>query len=316
MRPDESPTARAGGKTVAKSGGDPMRDMFNGQLAQNKFREILGDEGPAFAANTLQAVQRNSQLSKALPSSVIIGAVIGASLKLSLDPSLGEAALVPYTEKNGTIVAQFQIMTKGLVQLGWRSGLYKDMNVVPIYEDEFESEDIKTGRVIVNPKKDGWRSKAKLGETVAEKHIIGYLAFFELMNGAYKEEFWYVTEIDAHGKKFSKSYNFVGGPWQAHKEAMRAKTVLKALLNKWGPKSITMQKAVQMDGGRASDTNLTNVEPDDASFFIQDDTGGAPVTEAPEPSAEEKALKMGVPDDNKTEPSTAVPEQKDGLGIF
>ena len=314
MRPDESPTARAGGKEVARKA-DPMRDLFNGPVVMNKIKEMLGEEeGKAFVTNTLAAVQRNSALSKAYPPSVVTGAFIAASLKLSLEPSLGQSALVPYVEK-GQQVAQFQIMTKGYVQLSQRTGLFRGMNVTEIYDDEIRGEDILSGEVKIEPVDGGWRSKAKAGNEKAADHVAGYAAYFELLNGFRKVEYWSIAEIDAHGKKFSKSYNFAGGPWQAHRPAMRAKTVLKALLTRWAPMTTHMAQAVQRDGGYGKDMSLDTVESDDQSFFV-DDTGGAPVTEAPEPSAEEKALKMGVPDDDKVEPSTAVPEQKDGLGIF
>ena len=314
MRPDESPTARAGGKTVAKSG-NPLRDLIGSDIVQKKFREILADEGPAFLANALQAVERNAALSKADPRSILTGCMIAASLKLSIDPNLGQSALVPYADK-GVQIAQFQIMTKGYVQLAQRTAQYRGMNVTEVYDDEIQGEDILSGEVKIVPVDGGWRSKAKAGDQKSESHIAGYAAYFELLNGFRKVEYWSVAEIDAHGKKFSKSYNFSGGPWTVHRPAMRAKTVLKALITRWGPMTTNMAQATRLDGGKGTEMNLTTVESDEADFFVQEDTGGAPVTEAPEPSAEEKALKMGVPDDNKTEPSTAVSEQKDGLGIF
>ena len=118
-----------------------------------------------------------------------------------------------------------------------------------------------------------------------------------------------MSEIDAHGKKFSKSFNFSGGPWTVHRPAMRAKTVLKALITRWGPMTTNMAQATRLDGGKGTEMNLTTVESDDASFFVQDDTVGATVTEEPK-------VDPAPVDDGHTEPSTAVPEQKDGLGIF
>lgn len=311
MNPGENPTTRAGGKEIQRKV-DPMRDLFNSNTVMNKIKEMLGEEeGKAFVTNTLAAIQRNQALSKAYPPSVVTGAFIAASLKLSLEPSLGQSALVPYAEK-GQQVAQFQIMTKGYVQLAQRTGLYRGMNVTEIYDDELKGEDILSGEVKIEPVDGGWRSKAKAGDEKAALHVAGYAAYFELLNGFRKVEYWSVAEIDAHGKKFSKSYNFAGGPWQAHRPAMRAKTVLKALITRWGPMTTHMAQAVRMDGGKGLDMNLTTVEPDDTEFFVQDDT---------QMTDEDKALKAGVPDnpedDGKVEPSTAVPEKdKDGLGIF
>ena len=176
MRPDESPTARAVGKTVAKSG-TPLRDLIGSDIVQKKFREILSDEGPAFLANALQAVERNSALSKADPRSILTGCMIAASLKLSIDPNLGQSALVPYQEK-GVQIAQFQIMTKGYVQLAQRTAQYRGMNVTEVYDDEIQGEDILSGEVKIVPVDGGWRSKAKAGDQKSESHIAVYAAYF------------------------------------------------------------------------------------------------------------------------------------------
>lgn len=318
MNATEDPTAKAmerktSGATTRRQ--DPMRDLFNSPIVRDKFKEILGDEGNAFLANALQAVQRNPALMKCAPNSVITSCMIAASLKLSVDPALGEAYVVPYADK-GVQVAQCQIGYKGFVQLAWRTGQYRDMNVVPVYEDEFKSEDIKTGRVIVEPLSDGWRSKARMGNADAEKHIKGYLAFFELMNGAYKEEFWYLNEIDAHGKRFSKSFNFSGGPWTTSRAAMRAKTVLKSLLSAWGPKSVTMAKSMTLDGASGTDMDLKTVVNDDISFSteepqaIEESAPSGPDVEAGTTSAEPVATQANKVQDKK--PGDGEP----GLGIY
>ena len=67
--------------------------------------------------NVLQVVQSNSLLSKADPMSVFMSAATAASMNLSVNPSLGEAYIVPFKGQ-----AQFQVGWKGLVQLAQRTG--------------------------------------------------------------------------------------------------------------------------------------------------------------------------------------------------
>jgi recombinational DNA repair protein RecT len=146
-----------------------------------------------------------------------------------------------------------------------------------------------------------------MGNADADKHIKGYLAFFELMNGAYKEEFWYLNEIDSHGKRFSKSFNFSGGPWTTSRAAMREKTVLKSLLSKWGPKSVTMAKSMTLDGASGTDLDMKTVVNDDINFTvdepqaIEEPASTGPEVEAGAPSAEPVATVSGKAQEKKLE---------------
>ena len=53
-------------------------------------------------------------------------------------------------------------------------------------------------------------------------------------------------EAEAHGKRFSKTYN--NGPWKTDFDAMATKTVIRQLLSKYGMMSIEIQRAVAQDG--------------------------------------------------------------------
>jgi recombination protein RecT len=194
-----------------------------------------------------------------------------------LEKSLGFAALVAY---GGDV--QFQIMYKGMIQLAQRSGQYKKMNVTEVYDDEIEGADILWGDVTIVPQKDGWREKALKGNADAEKHIAGYAAAFRLLNGFEKIVYWTIGEIDAHGKKFSKSYSFAGSPWNTNRPAMRAKTVLRDLF-KWGPMSTEMQKAQRLDLSKGGDLDLQTVEGDETFLPEEPVAVAAPVAEEKKP---------------------------------
>ena len=77
--------------------------------------------------------------------------------------------------------------------------------------------------------------------------IIGYVAYFKLLNGF--EKYLYMTEeqVTAHGKKYSASYNNKNSMWQKDAGPMKLKTVLKMLISKFGILSIEMQSAVVYD---------------------------------------------------------------------
>jgi recombination protein RecT len=177
-------------------------------------------------ASVLSVVNNNELLKKAEPMSIIQSAMIAASLDLPVDPNLGYSYIVPYKG-----AASFQIGWKGLVQLALRSGQYKNINVIEIYEGEL----VKFNRLTEELELD---FSAKKSDAVE-----GYAAYFELANGFKKTIYWPKSKVEAHRKKFSKS-DYV---WKENYTAMAEKTLIKALLSKWGILSIELQKAYTED---------------------------------------------------------------------
>lgn len=51
------------------------------------------------------------------------------------------------------------------------------------------------------------------------------------------EKFW---EVEKHGAKYSKAFNFDGSPWKSDFDSMAMKTCLRMLLSKYGYMSIDM----------------------------------------------------------------------------
>lgn len=262
MRPNENPAAKVAGREVQRRV-NPMKDLIQSADVQSKFAEILGEKAKAYLASVLQTVQQSPELVEAEPKSVLTAAMIAATLDLPIDKNLGFSAIVPYRDK-GRPIAQFQIMTRGYVQLAQRTGQYESINVVEIYDDELKGFDILTGEAKIEPKEGGWRDKAWAGNVEADKHIAGYAGTFKLLSGFKKMEYWPVAKIDAHGKRFSKSFAYAGSPWQSNRESMRKKTVLKAMLKAWGPMSTSMQQAERMDATSGSSMNLHELDHDEA----------------------------------------------------
>jgi len=228
-----------------------LTKSINSLLADDKikgrFNEILGEKAQGFISSVMNVVKNNDYLSKADPHSILQAAVVAATLDLPIDPNLGFAAIVPYGNK-----AQFQMMYKGFIQLAQRSGQYKNINVCEVYEGELIKEDRITGRI-------------ELDYSKRESDIIvGYVAYFSLINGFEKMIYWPIEKIDKHGKRFSKVYQKGSGLWSDKKgggfEAMCSKTVLKHLLSKYGILSIEMQKAVKFDQATVNDVDSEDIE--------------------------------------------------------
>ena len=190
--------------------------------------EILGKNAPAFISS-VTTLATTTKLAECDPKSVLASAIAAASLNLQITPTLGFAAIVPYGKQ-----AQFQIMAKGLIQLALRTGQFATINVTEIYEGEMQNVNRLTGEFDFT------------GERTSDK-VVGYAAYFELLNGFKKALYMTTEQIKNHGNKFSKTYDYKGSAWQSNFEAMARKTVLKLLLSRYAPLSVEMQSALTTD---------------------------------------------------------------------
>lgn len=207
---------------------DSVRALLQTAEVQKRFEQVLADRAPQFIASLAQVVYHNPGLKKCDSMSVIGAALVAASLDLPIDPNLGYAAIVPYKDH-----AQFQMQWKGYVQLAHRTQQYAAIHVTEIYEGEVAAVNRFTGTI-------------SFGQRVGDK-VTGYLAYFKLLNGF--EKFLYMTteEIDAHGKRYSKSFEHAASPWQTNREVMYRKTPIKLLLKTWGVLSVEMRTAMQAE---------------------------------------------------------------------
>ncbi|MBL7006367.1 MAG: recombinase RecT [Spirochaetia bacterium] len=248
-----------------------VKAIINSDYVKNRFKEIIGEKAPAFLASVL-TVSNSKAMSNIEPNSIVTASMIAATLDLPIDPNLGFSALVPYGG-----VAQFQIMTKGFIQLAMRTAQYETINVTEVYKDEFVNYDHLTGKLTMKSIPGGYRDQDN------EEMIIGYAAYFRLINGYEKTEYWTVEKIDAHGKKFSKTFDKSFSSWQQNRPAMRSKTVLKSMLSRWGILSTAMQLATKTDQGSIKSVEGEEVEVeyvDNPDTQIEETPQKAPV-EAP-----------------------------------
>ncbi|MEK5006563.1 recombinase RecT [Bacillus sp. FSL K6-3312] len=207
--------------------GTTLKSLLSSPTVMNRFEEVLGKRAPQFTTSILGLYNSEKMLQKAEPMSVISSAMVAATLDLPVDKNLGYAWIVPYGGK-----AQFQLGYKGYIQLALRTGQYKFINCIPIREGELQKWNPLTEELDIDFEKRKSDS------------VIGYAAYFELLNGFRKTSYWPKADVEKHKKRFSKS-DF---GWKNDWDAMALKTVLKAILSKWGILSVEMQSALKEDG--------------------------------------------------------------------
>ena len=232
---------------MAKANLVALKGYFDNDAVKKNLQAMLGQKAQGFATSVLSCVSNNKLLQNAEPASVYSSAMVAASLDLPIQPNLGFAAIVPYGHQ-----AQFQIMTKGLLQLAIRSGQYERVTNTIVHKGELVKYD---------PFKDEYEFDASKRES---DEIVGFMAYFRTIGGY--EKYFYMTKEEAlaHGKRYSKSFN--NGVWASDPDAMCLKTVLKLLLSKYGILSVEMQRAIKFDQGvvKGDFTQMESVEDIDA----------------------------------------------------
>lgn len=276
-----------------------LKALMNTPTMRKKFEEVLHDNANGFMANVMTLVSNDSYLADSEPMSIMSGALTAATLNLGLDKNLGYAYLVPFNSKNKQTgrwekKAQFMLGYKGYIQLAQRSGQYKALNVVEVYEGELVSWNKLTEEFVYDP------------NGKASDNVIGYVGYFELLNGFRKTVYWTKAEIEAHRIKNNKDKNptNLSGVWRSDYDAMAKKTVLRSLLSKWGILSIEMQKGtisdetvikdVTEDGNIIYETELNDLDEPER----QDVTPAEEPSKQPEPSSNSEAKKDSFDDFN------------------
>lgn len=212
---------------------DAVKDQIN--------KVVGGKDGQRFISAIISAVQTNPALQECTNQSILSGALLGESLKLSPSPQLGQYYLVPFNDRERGKVAQFQLGYKGYIQLAIRSGMYKKLNVLAIKEGELVRFDPLNEEIVVNLIQDE--------EQRENAPTIGYYAMFEYVNGFRKSIYWSRAKMEAHALKYSKGYQAKKGFtfWERDFDAMAYKTMLRQLISKWGIMSIDLQTAIDSD---------------------------------------------------------------------
>lgn len=227
-----------------------LKGVLANETMKRNFENILKENAGAFMASIIELYQSDNYLQKCDPNKVVLEALKAATLKLPINKSLGFAYIIPY----GT-TPTMQLGYKGIIQLAQRSGQYRFINAGEVYEGEEVHYNRITGML-------------EIGGEAKSENIIGYFAYFQLVNGFEKAVYWSKEKVLAHAKRFSQAYKSgkKDSPWFTNFDAMALKTVLKSIISKYGPMSVELADVIARE-------NDDRVEAE-----VSENANGKPVT--------------------------------------
>lgn len=292
-----------------------LQELLNDEGTTANFVSMLGKDARSFQQNILTVYNGSKGLQACDPESIIAACGISASINLSILPSLGQSCIVPYKDGD-RLVATWQIMWKGIIQLAHRSGQYRRINLAHVYEGQLVKHDEHKGIVTLRPEKRSDR-------------VEGYYFWFELNSGTSMEFYWSAKKCVEHGLRYSQSFQKGGGKWTEDEEftkaktvkawlagkahfltegsgadAMSAKTIVKVCLNKWGPLETRIKEIVALDQaaiGSDGKPTYIDVRPEDVERETKTYTAPPMAPKGSEPPAGDQiahfradAVKKGV----------------------
>lgn len=214
-----------------------VKQYLASPAVQQRVKDLLGARSSQFITSVTSMVGADDKLAECEPGSLFMACLTAAGLDLPVSKTLGHAHIIPYRNNAaGVTEAQFQLGWKGWVQLAQRSGQYKSIAATEVYDGQLVSEDPLEGNTY------DWKQKNS-------DKVVGYVCRFSLVTGFSHELYMSVDDIRRHADRYSKAYNHGKGfgPWKDNFDAMALKTVVKLNISKWGPMSIEMQQAAEVD---------------------------------------------------------------------
>jgi len=253
---------------------DILKSVIRAESIQEQFRNALGAHKDEFVASLIDLYTGDTQLQKCKPKAVVAEALRAATLHLPLNKSLGFAHILPFNnsvkrvdefgkdviDPNTHKPIYDQVLTptfvpgyKGYEQLAMRTGQYRYINEGVVYEGEYVKSDKLSGMIDLS------------GEKQSDK-VIGYFAYFKLLNEMEKVIYMTVEEMAKYAKRYAPSLKFntkvtvpmlielanrepktnqVG--WLGNFNDMAVKTCLRRLLSKHGFLSVEMQQVISRE---------------------------------------------------------------------
>ena len=278
--------------------------FMNQDQIKHLVSQALGKNAQRFTASIISAVSTNPTLQKCTQKSILSGALLGESLGLSPSPQLGQYYLVPFDKKDrkGNVIetnAQFVLGAKGYKQLAMRSGQYRDIDVLEIKEGEYKGRDKHTGKQVFEfIENDDERDALP---------TIGYLAYFELINGFRKQVYWTKAKMIKHADTYSPAFSAkkyedfsndkipdnerykYSSYWYKNFDEMAFKTLIRHLISQWGVMSIEMQDAFIRDNAVIKENGEPEyVEYDEEAFAEPSQATETSSSEEVQPTPEEQ----------------------------
>jgi recombination protein RecT len=226
-------------KAIVKKEEKPnLRSIMTREDVRSRFVEVLGENNAnGYISSVLIAVAGSDDLQKCSANSIIKSALRAANMRLSVDPATPQAYLVPYNirTKDGTYVKNATMIVgyHGLYQMAIRTGHYRYLNVADVYEGDKLTENPLTGIHSL----ERFNIPLHIGKDQPKpenKEIVGYLLYFQLIDGFEKTFYMTNEQCDDHGREYAPGYNSKNSLWKTNPQIMYWKTVLRLGLMKWG----------------------------------------------------------------------------------
>lgn len=266
-----------------------MNMLLSKEGYQKRFDELLGKRSPQFISSIVSLMNVDSALMDAFhdaPVTIIQSALQAASFDLPINPALGYAYIVPFrNSKRNRMEASFIMGYKGMLQLALRTGVYKRINVVDVRAGELKSYDrLREDIELEFIEDEDEREKAP---------IIGYVGYFQMINGMEKTIYMTVKQLEAHEKKFRHG-NYMSRGWKENPDAMMRKTIMRKLIGKWGLMSVTYQSA-DPSVLRAAQAIATGTFDDEDKPDYVVDVNASEAEEAPDQEQSQGTIDLNAP---------------------
>lgn len=244
-----------------------FNNIVNGAYYQNQLEKLFGKNSGTFATSMMELYTSNQDLQQCDPKLVAAEAMRAAALHLPLSKALSRAYVVVFKD-HGVPKPQFLIGYLGLLDLADRSGQYEIINADVVYKGELISKDKLTGMIDLSGQKES-------------NEVIGYFAYFKLINGRKQIIYMDVKQMCHYAKMYAPTLKFSKltesdlykmaqeqaeqGPkagsigWFGDFNNMAKKTVLRQLLKR-GPMSIEIERALANDEDYVSAEEVRNRE--------------------------------------------------------
>lgn len=299
--------------TTQNNGSMTLSTLIDTKEIQDTITKTLGKARTQTFIGSALTVAQSPNLKDVEPNSLFNCLLKSATYNFPIDPAIGMAYPVPYKDKDGNKIAQFQLGAKGILELALRTNKYKRLNVKEVKSTELVGIDFFGEEQI---KWDNSPNREKLP-------TVGYMAAFELTNGMTKRIYWNNEKILEHANRYSKAHQNAlkykdtsNDLWSQNFDAMARKTVLKALISQFGPKSLELQNAFQFDQAEikrkngvetavyVDSTDTVSSIDENKVFDIDPATGeliGEPTDNTPFATPEEAPSAEIIPEENEDE---------------
>jgi recombination protein RecT len=212
----------------------------------------------------MTAIRTNPRLAECTPNSFYGAMLTSLQLGLEVNTPLEHAFLIPRRKGQGNAAyfqCHFELGYKGLIELCYRTGLYKRIEAEVVYEGDYFKFEYGF---------DAFLKHIPCGKQ--DKPIFAW-ALFELTNGGRSFKVWTWEQAMLHGELFSESFDKESpwkSPWLANptsQKGMVKKSVLHDALN-YAPKSVELARGLNADGNAIIARPGEDAEPGEFSFEI------------------------------------------------